>query len=240
MNKAPHPLSEDQINEFYREGYIVVNQLVPHDIIDSVVEGAQKVAPNADGSWTAKAFDFSNPLEEVALHKCLAEENIIAAVEQIFETRARLYYGMLAVVKAKGGKGLPWHQDNQYDQVLGRALNTFVALCDITPDKGILWVAPRTHILGIQPSKDAEHGHREAEVEPKGGMPLPGLKKGDVCIFDRNTYHRSLKNDTNTDRYAYAAQYVEENARYVSDGGKKRPGKFLARDFQKMVEEVTA
>jgi ectoine hydroxylase-related dioxygenase (phytanoyl-CoA dioxygenase family) len=197
------------------------------------------VPTSADGSWTPKCFDFSKPLEDAALHQCLVEDNIICAVEQIFETRARAYYGMLAVVKAKGGRGLPWHQDNQYDQVLGRALNTFVALCDITPDKGILWVAPRTHLLGTQPSKAAEHGHREAEVEPAGGRPLPGLSKGDVCIFDRNTYHRSLKNDTGEDRYAYAAQYVEENARYVSREGKKNPAKVLAWELQATLKQAS-
>jgi ectoine hydroxylase-related dioxygenase (phytanoyl-CoA dioxygenase family) len=232
MNTPIKPLDEDQIAEFYREGYIVVKQLVAHEVIDSVVEEARKVPTNADGSWTPKCFDFEKPLEDVALHQCLVAENIITAVEQIFDTRARAYFGMLAVVKAKGGKGLPWHQDNQYNKVLGRALNTFVALCDITPDKGILWVAPRSHLIGTQPSKAAENGHWEAEVEPKGGMPLPGLKKGDVCIFDRDTYHRSLKNDTNEDRYAYAAQYVEENARYVKNGGKKDPNKVMARELQ--------
>ncbi len=236
MSMSTKPLNEDQITEFYREGYIVVRQLVPHGVIDSVVEQAKKVPTNPDGSWTPKCFDFAKPLEDAALHRCLVEENIIAAVEQIFDTKARAYYGMLAVVKAKGGKGLPWHQDNQYDQVLGRALNTFVALCDITPDKGILWVAPRTHLLGTQPSKAAEHGHREAEVEPEGGMPLSGLKKGDVCIFHRDTYHRSLKNDTDEDRYAYAAQYVEENARYVKLEGRKNPGKVIARELQAAFE----
>jgi ectoine hydroxylase-related dioxygenase (phytanoyl-CoA dioxygenase family) len=240
MNPTLRPLSEDQIIEFYREGYIVAKQLVPHDVIDSIVEGARKMPANADGSWTAKCFDFAKPLDDTTLHQCLVEEHVVAAVEQLFETRARAYYGMLAVVKAKGGKGLPWHQDNQYDQVMGRALNSFVALCDITPDKGILWVAPRTHLLGTQPSKAAPHGHREAEVEPEGGMPLPGLKKGDVCIFDRNTYHRSLKNDTNDDRYAYAAQYVEENARYVRLGGSKDLSKFPVRELQAMLEGALA
>lgn len=236
MNIPSKPLSEDQIAEFYCEGYIVVKQLVSHEVVESVVCEAKKVPTNVDGSWTPKCFDFSKPLKDAALHQCLIEETIVTAVEQIFEARARAYFGMLAVVKANGGKGLPWHQDNQYSQVLGRALNTFVALCDITPDKGILWVAPRTHLLGTQPSEEAENHHREAKVEPEGGMPLPGLKKGDVCIFDRNTYHRSLKNDTNEDRYAYAAQYVEENARHVSCKGGKDTTKPLARELQAMIE----
>jgi ectoine hydroxylase-related dioxygenase (phytanoyl-CoA dioxygenase family) len=235
MNSTSKPLSENQIVEFYREGYVTVEQLVPHDVIDSILKEAEGFHGGMDGIWNAKPFNFDKPLEEPALHQCFVEPNIIRAVEQIFETQARLYYGMLAVVRAKGGKGLPWHQDNQYAQVQGRALNTFVALCDITPDKAILWVAPRTHLLGTQPSKKAEfQGHLEAAVEPQGGKPLPSLKKGDVCIFDRNTYHRSLKNETNDDRFAYAAQYMELNARNAD--GTKDTTKPLAWDMHKQFE----
>lgn len=140
---------------------------------------------------------------------------------------------MLAVVPANGGKGLPWHQDNQYDQVQGRALNCFVALSEITPEKANLWVAPKTHLLGTQPSKASDDygaGHKQAAAEPENGIPLPTLHPGDVVIFDRNTYHRSLKNETDTDRYAYAAQYQAADARDVN--GKKDPLKMLVTDLE--------
>jgi ectoine hydroxylase len=233
MTNSSTPLSEDQITEFYREGYIVVDNLVPDAVIDAVVVEAKKIPADPDGSWKAQCFDFEKPQEEAALHQCLVEPHITGVVEQIFETKARVYYGMLAVVKAKGGKGLPWHQDNQYDQILGRALNTFVALCDITPEKGILWVAPRSHLKGIQLARPSAEfgGHLQAVTEPEGGKPLPGLKKGSVCIFDRNTYHRSLKNETDEDRYAYAAQYMEMNARRVALDGRKDPKNLLASEL---------
>ena len=49
-------------------------------------------------------------------------------------------------------------------------------------------------------------------------MPLPTMKTGDVAIFDRNTYHRSLKNDTDEPRFAYAAQFQSDNARDAETG----------------------
>src|SRR5262249_49946052 len=125
-------LSEEQIVEFYREGYIVARGLVPLAAIDAVLDEAKSIPPNSDGSWTPKCFDFDKPKEDAALHRLLVEPNVVGAVEQIFQAPARAYFGMLAIVPAKGGKGLPWHQDNMYDFVLGRALNVFIALCDIT------------------------------------------------------------------------------------------------------------
>lgn len=214
-------LTENQIAEFYREGYVVVPGLVLTGEIDRALAAAPRQGTEG-GGWSVRCFDHKDPAKDAGIHRLLVDPHIVEAVADIFANEPRILYGMLAVVPAHGGTGLPWHQDNQYMQVLGGALNTFVALCDITPDKAILWVAPRTHRLGTQPSKATEQvntlGHREAETEPEGGRPLPEMKKGDVCIFDRNTYHRSLKNETSEDRPAYAAQYQSENARNSENG----------------------
>ncbi len=46
------------------------------------------------------------------------------------------------------------------------------------------------------------------------------MKAGDVCIFDRSFYHRTLQNHTDEHRYAYAAQYQADNARRAATGAK--------------------
>jgi ectoine hydroxylase-related dioxygenase (phytanoyl-CoA dioxygenase family) len=224
------PLTEEQIETYYREGYIVVEDLVSDGAIDAVVDEAKKFAYTPGGGWTPKIFDHAAPEKDAALHRLLVEPDVVAAVEQIFEAPARVYFGMLAVVPANGGKGLEWHQDNQYSTILGRALNVFIALCDITPDKAILWVAPESHLKGVQESV-TESGHRVAAT-PENGMPLPTLKKGSVCIFDRSTLHHSKRNTTDEDRFAYAAQYAEEKARAAYLGGKKDPNRMLVTDLR--------
>ena len=152
-------------------------------------------------------------------------------MEQVFETRARVYYGMLAIVPAHGGTGLEWHQDNMYTTILGRALNVFIALCDITPERANLWVAPKSHLKGVQESLTSE-GHRVAAA-PDNGIPLPTLTKGAACIFDRSLLHHSKRNETSEDRYAYAAQYHEDNARLASTG-QKDPLKMRASELQQL------
>jgi len=229
MSEQNTPLSGDQITEFYREGYFVASQLVPHSSIDRVLEAAADFPITSGGSWTPKIFDHDHPREDAALHRLLVEPAIVAAAEQLLEAPARVYYGMLAVVPARGGKGLAWHQDNMYDVILGRALNAFVALCDITPEMAILWVSPRSHLSGVAESREVD-GHREA-LAPPNGAPLPGLRKGDVCFFDRNTLHHSRRNETDRHRYAYAAQYQEAKARRAVDG-KPDPRKMLASELR--------
>ncbi len=214
-------LTEEQIRHFYREGYVVVPGLVPPDEIQAVLSAAPE-QNGVGGGWKAESYDHRQPEKSAAIHRLLVEPQVVDAVRSLFANEPRVLYGMLAIVAAHGGTGLPWHQDNQYSQVLGGALNTFIAVSDIASDQAMLWVAPRSHRLGTQPSKETEQantgGHREALVEPENGVPLPPMKAGDVCIFDRNTYHRSLKNETDRHRFAYAAQYQAENARTADAG----------------------
>ena len=224
-----NPLSQAQIAEFYREGFVIVPHLISSSEIDAVLEEALKTPVVEGGNWTPRIFDHAAPLQEPKLHRLLVEPQLTAAVEQILEAPARVYYGMLAIVPARSGKGLEWHQDNQYDHILGRALNCFVALSEITPDSAILWVAPRTHLLGVQPSETVV-GHRKA-AEPANGHPLPTLHKGDVCIFDRSLLHHSKTNETQNHRYAYAAQYQELNARRA-ETGEKDPAKMLVTELR--------
>ena len=77
--------------------------------------------------------------------------------------------------------------------------------------------------------------HRQTLEEPEYQLQLPGLKKGDVVIFDRNTLHRSLKNETSEDRFAYAAQYLSSHSR-MAETGEKDLTRMPARSLSKILE----
>jgi len=234
---AESPLTEAQVAEYYREGYIVAPGLVPEASIDKLITEVKLPEWLKDGGdWTPMIFDHKEPTKDARLHRLLVEPSVINAVEQIFELPARVYFGMVAIVPARGGKGLPWHQDNQYSTILNGALNVFIACCDITPDKAMLWVAPKSHLQGTLPAhlSETHGGHREADVAPETGIQLEKLNKGDVVIFDRNTLHRSLKNDTSKHRYAYAAQYQADNAREALTG-EKDPMRMRACDLREQL-----
>ena len=77
----------------------------------------------------------------------------------------------------------------------------FAALCDITPDKTIRWIVPGSHRLGMHPFEES----------------------ADVCIFGRNIYHRSLKNETDQPRFAYAVQFQSDSPRDAQTGLRESP-----------------
>src|SRR5690349_1520890 len=121
-------LTEESIEEFYREGFIVVRGLVGPATVARVLEAGRRCGEPTGAGWSARVFDQNQPTRDREIHEILWDEGVVRAVEQIFESEPRVWYGMLAVVPANGGDGLPWHQDNQYTQLLGGALNVFVAL----------------------------------------------------------------------------------------------------------------
>ena len=230
-------LTEEQIEHFYREGYLLLPGLVAPERVQAVLA----VAPTefeTDGRWRACVFNHDEPQQDAPLHQLLVEPSVTDAVESIFAGPARVWYGMFAVVTAGGGHGLPWHQDNQYTHLLGPALNTFVALCPISEENAGLWIAPRSHRQGVvlyKKNDSTAPGHREALEEPENGMPLPPMLPGDACIFHRETLHRSLQNRTDRHRFAYAAQYLAENTR-LAETGKKDPRRMLVSDLRRQWE----
>lgn len=238
MSTYPTPLNDEQLCDYYREGYLVVRDLVPTASIDKMLaEVPDELGKEAGGTWSPSTFKHDDPTRNAPLHRLLVEPSVIGAVEQIFEAPAHIYYGMVAIVPAQGGTGLPWHQDNQYSLVLCNALNVFIACCEITPDKAMLWVAPGSHQLGRQPSRKAggrHKAHRTAVEEPENGILLDTLQKGDAVIFDRSTYHRSLENETDSPRYAYAAQYQASYAREAKTG-RKDPKRMPARQLREQL-----
>lgn len=229
-------LTEEQIAHYYREGYVLVRGLLPQMVIEDVMAEARQRVRTGD-KWQATIFDHENPTVDAKIHQILHTPQVVEAAADLLGTEPRVYYGMLAIVPAQGGNGLPWHQDNQYTHILGGALNVFIALSEITPDMATLWVGPRTHRMGVLPSEantTTAPGHRESAYQPDDPIQLPTLQPGDTCIFDRSTLHRSLQNTTDRNRFAYAAQFQAAHSR-AADTGEKDPKRMLASDLAAMM-----
>jgi ectoine hydroxylase-related dioxygenase (phytanoyl-CoA dioxygenase family) len=215
----PNVLFPADLSHYHREGYVLVRGLVPAATCGIWRESVlQTGAPASGGKWHPVIFNHENPDDKREVHGALVHDLVLGAVEQLLGPQAQVWYGMAAVVPGGGGSGLPWHQDNQYNHILHHALNTFIALNDISQDMATLWVAPRSHLTGVRPAHLHDTGHREADVPPDNPLQLPALQAGDACIFNRNTLHRSLVNTTNMQRVAYAAQYVEASGVYAETG----------------------
>ncbi|TVY07799.1 phytanoyl-CoA dioxygenase family protein [Paenibacillus cremeus] len=213
-------LTEDMVEQFYREGYFYAPGFLTKDQVDQINQENTEFANrhSEDGQWKSNAiihFDKSRESFPQTV-SFLTSKRIIECFEQILGGDVKLWMGMYAVVPPHG-EGLAWHQDNMYTHILGHMLNGFIALDTITQENAGLWLAPRSHRLGRQANLNEPGKHRRA-AEPDNGIPCQPMAPGDAVIFHRETLHHSKTNHTNLPRRAYAFQVASAVCRYAETG----------------------
>ncbi|MDF2963069.1 MAG: phytanoyl-CoA dioxygenase [Paenibacillus sp.] len=219
-NVSNFVLTEDMIEQFYREGYFYAPGFINQETVDKINKENAEFAnrQSADGQWKSNAtIKFADSQEQFPeTVNFLTNKQIIEVFEQILGDDVKLWMGMYAVVPPNG-EGLAWHQDNMYTHILGHMLNGFIALDHITQENAGLWLAPRSHRLGRQANLNEEGKHRRA-AEPENGAPCNPMAPGDAVIFHRETLHHSKRNYTDKPRRAYAFQVASAVCRYAETG----------------------
>ncbi|MBW7460634.1 phytanoyl-CoA dioxygenase family protein, partial [Paenibacillus sepulcri] len=191
-NVTNFTLTEEMVEQFYREGYFYAPGFITQETVDAInAENAEFANAKGDGQWKSKGI--TNIAKEQGEYprttEFLTEPDIVRIFERIVGDQVRLWMGMYAVV-APHGSGLEWHQDNQYTHILGHMFNGFIALDSITQENAGLWLAPGSHLKGRQPNLNAEGAHRRA-ADPENGMPCKPMLPGDAVFFHRETLHHS-------------------------------------------------
>jgi ectoine hydroxylase-related dioxygenase (phytanoyl-CoA dioxygenase family) len=204
-------ITEEHIEAFYREGIFMAPSFLSQNSVDKMNAAYDDEILKLEGEKEWKNLPFAEEIQE-ELHN----QRITEMMESLLGGPAQLWLGMYAVVMP-GGKGLDWHQDNQYTHILGHMCNVFVALDDIDVNKAGLWIAPRTHLLGRQPNLNNDGPHRRA-ADPDNPIPVEPMKKGDAVIFHRELLHHSKTNHTDTPRRAFAFQVSSANCRFAETG----------------------
>ncbi|MFD0710443.1 phytanoyl-CoA dioxygenase family protein [Paenibacillus sp. GCM10027626] len=217
-------LSEKDVETFYTEGYIYAPKFIDRQTVDALNREHEAFANRQDaktkaGEWKSSGFthfdEHAGQFPETV--KMMQHPEIVETLEGILSDGVRLWLGMYAVVPPYG-KGLEWHQDNQYTHVLGHMLNVFIALDEITQENAGLWIAPGSHLLGRQPDLNAAGSEHRRAAEPANGIPCQPMQPGDAVIFHRETLHHSKENRTDQPRRAFAFQAAAYSCRYASTG----------------------
>ncbi|MBM7566066.1 phytanoyl-CoA dioxygenase family protein [Paenibacillus sacheonensis] len=218
-NAAAFQLTEELIEQFYREGYFYAPGFLRPETVEALNKENERFANGpGDGQWRSRGISLQDDQAEYPVTiAMLTDPRIVGILERILGDKVRLWLGMFAVVEPHG-TGLEWHQDNQYTHVLGHMLNGFIALDAINESNAGLWLAPGSHLLGRQPDLNGPgHAHRRA-AEPANAMPCRPMSPGDAVFFHRETLHHSKQNHTDRPRRAFAFQAGAASCRYARTG----------------------
>ena len=228
-------LAQSQVDQFMRDGFVVVENLLTTDEIAVLADRADLIAsgkaehvvtgivqlekPFQDGNddiedqvMSTRKLAHIVPEDEV-LRAHSRNTKIVDVIADLFDSDDITLYGdQLFMKPPHHGSAKEWHQDSaSFKNIFPmNIISAWVAIDDATIENGCLWMVPGSHRWAIippssRPTIEAQFGHEYATV------PVP-LQSGSVSFHHSLTFHASGPNETDTRRRGYATHYMPSTA----------------------------
>ena len=217
-------LSDDQINLFDSDGYLVVENAFDNSLISEIIrnidpyefnvtealkgldEGKFFISRAEEITFTTHLVTQSDELKEFSKHEVFS-----SLCKDLIGNDVRLYWDQAVYKKPGTLDEFPWHQDNGYTFVEPQAyLTCWVALTDTDEFNGCPWIMPGLHKQGTLHHETTDLGF-EINLDSSKAVPVP-LKAGSIAVFSSLTPHRTGPNTSENIRKAYILQYAPEGA----------------------------
>lgn len=227
---AASPLTEGQVAEFSREGFLTLDS---PQISEAEIRWCREIlmsliARNV-GCKEGRLFDISareggdegvtRQLFRPSLYAAELSEwsyrNIgLAIAKQLLGSQATLSSDNAVLKPSRIGGVTPWHQDEAYNnpQSYQQQITIWIALFDTTPANGAMAFLPRSHKLGILRHR-LNGGSREAnsieccgEFDRSLTKPCP-IPAGGITIHHGCTIHGASRNLSAGPRLGYVLNY---------------------------------
>jgi phytanoyl-CoA hydroxylase len=229
-------LSAEQIEQFEREGFLVVRGLIARDEVDLLIDTFMRMhaggpipgcfapkTPEEAGGDILKLYPrmmHPHRVNEVAL-RYLLDERVGVILAELFGEEPLAAQSMF-YFKPAGARGQALHQDNFYLKVEpGTCIAAWVALDPADRENGGLEVVPGTHRMDIFCPEEADRTQsftRDYVPVPEGLEARPvDLAPGDVLFFNGSLVHGSHPNRT-ADRFrrSFICHYVGRSSERMS------------------------
>ena len=218
-------LSAAQVEDFDRDGCLVLDSVFSPDELGPLVADLDELAAEADAFLRRFDDDRISIAESGAivfgLHPSTRCDSARAFVRHpvfadlchdLVGPDSRLYWDQLVYKSPEKPRRFPWHQDNGYGFVEPQQyLTCWVALTDATVDNGCPWIVPGLHRAGTLAHEFVEPLGFECLVDHPDARAVP-VPAGSVIVFSSLTPHLTGPNVTDAVRKAYIVQYAPEGA----------------------------
>ena len=238
----PMKLSAEQVDAYNRDGFIVIENLVPSDEVESlrdrlreythggrqsdsisitieprIKRGELKVDNPGDG-----IRKVGNLVQADDLFRALGlNQNIIGILEQILGPDIKIFRNDLLMKPPEVGSQKGWHQDSPYWPIEPMALcSCWLALDDATAENGCLSVLRGWHKKGPLPHIKVtddfviDQDHRGDSLESV----LAPVSAGGGVFFHSLLPHYTAPNRSEKWRRAIALSYMSAKSRYTKEG----------------------
>ncbi len=224
-NNTPDLLTEDQVCDFNREGFLVVDTLITPAELEEIRQDVIKIFEQSAGRDVGDQFDLAGPdledqppvLSQIMYPakyapRLLESELLVSAtaiVRQLLGGGAECVFEHAILKPAGHGAPTPWHQDAAYwpSDEIHQTVSIWVALQETTVENGCLHYVPESHandVLSHQPigNDPATHGLELTPVEMlhvQNAVACP-LLPGQATIHGGYTLHSAGPNISHSDR----------------------------------------
>lgn len=209
--------------DFVEQGYVRIPAYFDEDEVQRIfalLEAAQPRNPAETGlNLTALTFRHNLFYETPAVREFLSSDKMVRLLTAIAGPDVWCRWDH-TIAKKPGGEEFPWHQDNGYNRLLDEHYQFWLALTDMKPENGGLWIQPGSHRGGLR-RHTVIGKHVYCPGRPRDGIPIVA-QRGDVVLFSSYMLHMTTPNVTDRYRLAYVAEFMR-----MSDMDPLVPGPWL-------------
>lgn len=226
MSKMNTILSDEQVVQFKEDGFCIVRNVIPAELIKKLQNECQRFIKQKDDEMDKKGVTVdeinhkgkryfialqhkeSQPMIDLIYGKEMEEITRKILGDDVF-----LFLEQYVVKAADKGMTFSWHQDSGYVDIPHEPyLSAWCPLDDVTEENGTVYLLPYKE-LGTD--KRIEHTLQDGTNDKIGyfgdnpGVPAV-LNAGDVALFSSTCFHRSGSNKTDKSRRVLLLQYSKE------------------------------
>ena len=214
----PQPLTDGQVAEYHREGYVIARGFYDREAIDLLGRAAredreldQHSFGRADGEGGVVRLSLWNHPGDGIYGMFARGERIVRSAERLLGGEVYHYHSKLTAKEPRVGGAWEWHQDYGYWYHNGCMFpymaSVMVALDKTTRENGCLQVLRGSHVAGrvdhgVLPGEQVGADPRRVEQMLKTmELVYAELDPGDGLFFHANLMHRSDQNSSDQRRW---------------------------------------
>lgn len=225
-------LTDAQIQEFEKAGFIIVRSLFSADEID-LLEQVTRADPHMSRGGVMKDADggesriwITADVNEDIANAIARSGRIVHPTEQLLGGPVYIWHYKMMLKEPRVGGAWEWHQDYGYwygDKCLfPRLASCMIAVNRATRENGCLQVLHGSNRVGriehaMRGGQVGADPDRTAALEERLEVVHAEMEPGDALFFHCNTLHRSDQNKSEHARWAFICCYnAVDNAPFVS------------------------
>ncbi len=203
VHAGPHHLTAEQVDQFDRDGYLILKNWIPTDLLDRLQDAAERwidrgrssdasdpragdyLWADRGGRRTMFRVDYLHDKDEGASLELLGSPEMLGIAESLAGRNFVPTYESLVFKDEGDGAAIEWHQDAVHPRT-HRIFNVDVYLDAARPGQGSLRVAPGSQSSPVDVCQLTEEYGWDAP-----GVVQTSLEPGDVLVHDVMVVHGS-------------------------------------------------